>query len=343
MHPNLRRQKTNPRMAAPVSQRVYFLQQGCSEPGATSNSNKIKEFQRKQQACWQIMHQMLGGKGDGSVILSPLLVEERRVLLMALSSGVLSSLQLALGFSIPFLWAGLLGSSTLLLSVMLAREVWMRRVKHLHYVRAICAVICHLFFTVHWVRIPLQAIFTPIPIVLLEYVIYVFLAEALDEDMYKLADEDDLERSIQSNSFDRWSAVAAIFLNLMLVVISFVIACAVLALRSVYRGQQLDVEQPWVLQLIAVIQDVGLSHSQIEHGLECAAPSATSLNARSVRGQTITNVAACDTSRHAVSMPAPQQPSHRTFGSGTIIGWFQKLSLPGLGRAEHAQNAEQDQ
>ena len=80
------------------------------------------------------------------------------------------------------------------------------------------------------------------------------LAEALDQDSYHIADEDNLEQSVERNFTDRLSAIAGILLVLLQVVFSFFIACAVLSMCRAYRGQE-EGQQPWVLQLIAFLNE----------------------------------------------------------------------------------------
>ena len=74
-------------------------------------------------------------------------------------------------------------------------------------------------------------------------------AEAIDNDEVTLATEDDLERSVQANISDRVAAYCGVFVDCLLVVLSFVLAEAVLNLRRTYIGEMKD-DAPWVVQLL---------------------------------------------------------------------------------------------
>jgi len=270
-------------MSGPITRRYYV---STSLHGSTgkqgSLSERVAAFQQHAHIYCQIIAiALFRGKGDGTVVVAPIMCDERKVLLTVLHSSLCSVLQLVLAFAIPFWWAGGIGLLSLVLNIALAREVWLRRIQFLHL-----------------------AIFAPIPTVILEYAIYLMLVEALDEDNYRLADEDDLERSIESSHVDRWMAWLGLGLNLLQVVLAFGIACRVLALRAVYRGQQAETEhyraccglptcwaihcccceqddglqqqQPWVLQLIAVLNEVN-SPVLLNAEEEAIAPSASCL------------------------------------------------------------------
>ena len=110
--------------------------------------------------------------GDDSVLIAPFIEEESRVIRLIIASTACCTLQVILAFTIPFMVLGFVGVLGLAYNGVLVREVWMRRIDWLLY-----------------------AVFAPIPVLVIEYTIYVLLAEALDADSYHLADEDDLERS----------------------------------------------------------------------------------------------------------------------------------------------------
>lgn len=74
-------------------------------------------------------------------------------------------------------------------------------------------------------------------------------AEAIDNDEVTLATEDDLERSVKANITDRVAAYCGVFFDCLLIVLSFALAEAVLAMRRVYIGEVKD-DAPWVVQLL---------------------------------------------------------------------------------------------
>ena len=157
----------------------------------------------------------------------PLRPEEARVLLLLGILGCCGTLQLTFAVTIPNVPIGVLGLVVVTCSYLLAREVWLfRRTKHLLY-----------------------GVFQPLPLVFVSYTDYVKLAEALDEDEVTLATEDDLERSVQKNLEDRVSAYAGVFVDCLVVIVSFLLAEAVLALRRAYIGEIKD-DAPWVVQIL---------------------------------------------------------------------------------------------
>ena len=157
----------------------------------------------------------------------PLRPEEARVLLLLGILGCCGSLQLTFAVTIPNLPIGVLGLVVVSCSYLLAREVWMfRRTKHLLY-----------------------GVFQPLPLVFFSYTDYVKLAEALDADEVTLATEDDLERSVQNHMGDRVSAYAGVFVDCLVVIVSFFLAEAVLELRRAYIGEIKD-DAPWVVQIL---------------------------------------------------------------------------------------------
>ena len=114
----------------------------------------------------------------------------KRMLMLLCCLGLCGALQLFLAFSIPYFTIGLLGLLVLCGSIGLAREILLRRTRYLLWV----------------------GFFQPIPLIMLVYVDYVNLAEALDADSYHVATEDDLEsggfwfdRKKRSSHFFPWT------------------------------------------------------------------------------------------------------------------------------------------
>ena len=288
-----RRDQYPPLMSAPLTKRLFIAeQQGGDARTSRSDDDSDGDGDVPLSPCEYVREQigaalfsvkvaqgvafglLFGASAarDTGVVVAPFLREERRVLLLSAASMVCGALQVLFAFTIPFWEIGVLGVASIVLNGLLMHEVWLRRTDHL-----------------------LNAVFAPVPIVVLEYIIYVMLAEALDQDSYHIADEDNLEQSVERNFTDRLSAIAGILLVLLQVVpthrmrsrmrsldrvdcdhmptsrphsnprpafcpgreqvvLSFFIACAVLSMNRAYRGQE-EGQQPWVLQLIAFLNE----------------------------------------------------------------------------------------
>ena len=157
----------------------------------------------------------------------------KRMLMLLCCLGLCGALQLFLAFSIPYFTIGLLGLLVLCGSIGLAREILLRRTRYLLWV----------------------GFFQPIPLIMLVYVDYVNLAEALDADSYHVATEDDLERSVQQNVTDRVAAYAGIALDCFVCVLCISLAEASLALHRALHGLESD-NQPWLVHLVNALQGV---------------------------------------------------------------------------------------
>ena len=158
---------------------------------------------------------------------APLRPEERKVLSILAATAFCGSMQLVFAFTIPFIAIGALGLIVLSGSIALAREVFIfRRTKNLLY-----------------------GVFQPFALLILTYMDYVMLAEALDKDEVTLASSDNLERSLQKNLGDRISAYFGIAADVGVALLSFALADATLSLRRAYTGAVRD-DAPWVVQIL---------------------------------------------------------------------------------------------
>ena len=148
----------------------------------------------------------------------------------AATAAACGAAQLVFAFTIPYVTIGLLGSLEIGGAFLLLRAVWARSTNLL-----------------------ILGVFQFVPAFCIVYFDYVNLAEALDKDAIELATEDDLERTVQKNVEDRSAAYAAIGLDVLVVLLYFVLAEALLDLRRAYLGEETDTEEPWVLQLCAAL------------------------------------------------------------------------------------------
>ena len=172
---------------------------------------------------------------EGSVLEAADLISRprRRMLFLLLCLSLCGVMQLYFSFSIPYFTIGLLGLMVLCGSIALAREVYMRRTKYLLWV----------------------GFFQAIPMIVLVYVDYVNLAEALDKDDSHAATEDDLEHTIRKNVSDRAAAYVGIALDCVVVILCVNVAEASLALHRAFHGLTPD-EQPWLVHLVQALQGV---------------------------------------------------------------------------------------
>ena len=177
-------------LEGPVTKRCFVAAQ--STDGLSWTEAPLKKLGSCLTVCWHVYVVLNDNDSnqDELVAVAPLLPEERRGLLWAAASAICSVLQLIFALTIPFPSVGVVGGATLLLTALLAREVWLRRLDYLIY-----------------------AVLAPVPVVVIEYVMYLLLAEALDQDQYVLASEDDLEQSVEANLSDRVSAVAGVLID----------------------------------------------------------------------------------------------------------------------------------
>ena len=156
--------------------------------------------------------------------------KEKFVITLLGSIAACGAAQLVFAFTIPYVTIGLLGSLEIGGAFLLLRAVWARSTNLL-----------------------ILGVFQFVPAFCIVYFDYVNLAEALDKDAIELATEDDLERTVQKNVEDRSAAYAAIGLDVLVVLLYFVLAEALLDLRRAYLGEETDTEEPWVLQLCAAL------------------------------------------------------------------------------------------
>ena len=159
---------------------------------------------------------------------------EKYALFLLASIAACGAAQLVFAFSIPYITIGVLGSLEIVGALLLARAV-RERTTHL------------LIF----------GVFQFVPAFGIVYTDYVRLAEALDKDAIELATEDDLERTVQKNVEDRSAAYAAIGLDVLVVLLYFALAEALLELRRAHLGEEGETDEPWVLQLCAALSAGG--------------------------------------------------------------------------------------
>ena len=174
-----RRDQYPPLMSAPLTKRLFIAeQQQPSDSARNSRSDDSEdddldaqlspcEYVREQ--CEAVLFSVKVWRGvafgllfgasaarDTGVVVAPFLREERRVLLLCAASTTCGALQVLVAFTIPFWEIGVLGAASIVLNGLLMHEVWLRRTEHL-----------------------LNAVFAPVPIVILEYICHMHMPHAL--------------------------------------------------------------------------------------------------------------------------------------------------------------------